>query len=217
MRRRADCLSILMIVLPSSINCNKKNLLELLILRVGLMKFAQVIKNERAIMAKIYVIEDDERIRELLKDYGYQVMAYEIAEPTFEEKKEKNSDMAIRIRSQLRRSDKINTEAIISNSYIKINLTTREVMYENIPIELTFKEFELLTYLIENSSRVVPRDELLYKIWGCEYNPKSRTLDIHIRTLRQKLGTVGTDCIKTVRSVGYRFVKKSRRKQEAKH
>jgi two-component system alkaline phosphatase synthesis response regulator PhoP len=73
-------------------------------------------------------------------------------------------------------------------------------------LELTFKEYELLNYLLENSQRVVSRDELLNRIWGYEYDGESRTLDIHIRTLRQKLGKA-SDCIRTIRSVGYRFVK----------
>ena len=55
-------------------------------------------------------------------------------------------------------------------------------------MELTLKEFELLVYLLENQSRVVTRDELLNRIWGYEYDGETRTLDMHIRTLRQKLG-----------------------------
>ena len=73
--------------------------------------------------------------------------------------------------------------------------------------ELTLKEFELLVYLLENQSRVVTRDELLNRIWGYEYDGETRTLDMHIRTLRQKLGEEGGACIKTVRGVGYRMVR----------
>ena len=65
-------------------------------------------------------------------------------------------------------------------------------------MELTLKEFELLVYLLENQSRVVTRDELLNRIWGYEYDGETRTLDMHIRTLRQKLGEEGGACIKTV-------------------
>ena len=72
---------------------------------------------------------------------------------------------------------------------------------------MTFKEYEVLLYLLENSSRVVSRDEMLNQIWGYEYDVESRTLDIHIRTLRQKLGSYGAEYIKTVRGVGYRFMK----------
>lgn len=73
-------------------------------------------------------------------------------------------------------------------------------------VALTYKEYELLTYLIENRMRVVPREELLDKLWDYNADIETRTLDIHIRTLRQKLGEEGGSYIRTVRSVGYRFV-----------
>ncbi|HWT26464.1 MAG TPA: response regulator transcription factor, partial [Mobilitalea sp.] len=117
-------------------------------------------------------------------------------------------ELAARIRSLLRRStNKPETVDTLKINTLTINPKTREVRNNNEIIELTFKEYELLMYLIENGARVVSRDELLNQIWGYEYDGESRTLDIHIRTLRQKLGNVGFDCIKTVRSVGYRFVK----------
>jgi two-component system alkaline phosphatase synthesis response regulator PhoP len=225
-------------------------------------------------MDKIYVIEDDENIRELLKvaleGFGYQIKAYEYAEPALSDMKVDKPDMAIfdlmlpgmdglsairllrqdsqlknipvicltakdkeldkvmgldvgaddyitkpfgvlelaaRIRSLLRRANKEEEEMIINIKTLIINPKTREVTNNGEIIELTFKEYELLLYLIEHSTRVVSRDELLNQIWGYEYDGESRTLDIHIRTLRQKLGKVGTDCIKTVRSVGYRLDK----------
>ena len=81
-----------------------------------------------------------------------------------------------------------------------------EVTSEGHLCELTLKEFELLVYLMENQSRVVTRDELLNQVWGYEYDGETRTLDMHIRTLRQKLGDKESSCIKTVRGVGYRLV-----------
>jgi len=74
-------------------------------------------------------------------------------------------------------------------------------------VELTLKEFELLQYLMENHNKVVTRDELLNHIWGYDYDGETRTLDMHIRTLRQKLGENGGSCIRTIRGVGYRFIK----------
>ena len=74
------------------------------------------------------------------------------------------------------------------------------------PVVLTYKEYELLMYLADNRTRVVERDELLNKLWDYSADIETRTLDIHIRTLRQKLGEEGSRYIKTVRSVGYRFV-----------
>jgi two-component system alkaline phosphatase synthesis response regulator PhoP len=116
-------------------------------------------------------------------------------------------ELAARIRSLLRRSSKEDSSDIIVVNSVTINPQTREVKNDGHLVELTFKEYELLLYLIEHGTRVVSRDELLNQIWGYEYDGESRTLDIHIRTLRQKLGRVGTDSIRTIRSVGYRFVK----------
>ena len=68
--------------------------------------------------------------------------------------------------------------------------------------ELTFKEFELLKYLMLNQGIVLSRDKIMDQVWGFEYEGESRTVDMHIKTLRQKLGSAG-GCIKTVRNVGY--------------
>ena len=66
----------------------------------------------------------------------------------------------------------------------------------------TFKEFELLKYLMLNQGIVLSRDKIMDQVWGFEYEGESRTVDMHIKTLRQKLGAAG-GCIKTVRNVGY--------------
>ena len=71
-------------------------------------------------------------------------------------------------------------------------------------VALTFKEFELLKYLMENAGIVLTRDKLLEEAWGYEYEGETRTLDVHIRTLRQKLGEAGA-IIETVRGVGYKI------------
>ena len=71
-------------------------------------------------------------------------------------------------------------------------------------ITLTLKEFELLKYLMLNAGIVLTRDKLLEKVWGYEYEGETRTVDVHIRSLRQKLGEAGA-IIETVRGVGYRI------------
>ncbi len=71
-------------------------------------------------------------------------------------------------------------------------------------VPLTFKEFELLRLLLENQGVVLTRDRLLSEIWGYGFDGESRTVDVHIRTLRQKLGAAG-DCVETVRGVGYKI------------
>ncbi len=117
-------------------------------------------------------------------------------------------ELAARIRSLLRRSGKKKENDDVLEMYcVTLNKKTREVLCEGKLVELTLKEFELLQYLMENGKRVVTRDELLNHIWGYDYDGETRTLDMHIRTLRQKLGSAGGACIRTIRGVGYRFVK----------
>ena len=69
-------------------------------------------------------------------------------------------------------------------------------------IDLTFKEYELLQYLLVNQGIVLGRDNIMEQVWGIDYEGESRTLDMHIKTLRQKLGNYGSR-IRTVRNVGY--------------
>ena len=114
-------------------------------------------------------------------------------------------ELMARVRSQLRRTEEqtVNYKEL---GILRVNTDTREVFVNDEAAVLTFKEYELLIYLIDNSHRVVTRDELLNKIWGYEYTGETRTIDIHIRTLRQKIGTAG-EYIKTIRGMGYRISK----------
>ena len=79
-----------------------------------------------------------------------------------------------------------------------------EVRVDGTPVTLTLKEFELLELLIRNKNIVLSRDRLLEEVWGYDFDGETRTIDVHIRTLRQKLKTAG-DLIETVRGVGYRM------------
>ena len=76
---------------------------------------------------------------------------------------------------------------------------------DGVPLELTLKEFELLSYLYENSGRVLTRDQLLNAIWGYDYLGDSRTVDSHIARLRTKLGDYGTSHLKTIYGMGYKL------------
>ena len=123
-------------------------------------------------------------------------------------------ELGARVRSIFRRFPVDESEHAtdrLSVSDFIINTKTREVTKGGEFIDLTFKEYELLWILIKERSRIVSRNELLNKIWGFDFAGESRTLDIHIRTLRQKLGD-NADApryIKTVRNVGYRFIGES--------
>lgn len=116
-------------------------------------------------------------------------------------------ELAARIRNLLKRSERESqTEGYMRLGGILMDIRTREVYVGKELVELTYKEFELLKYLMESRCRVATRDELLNQIWGYDYDGETRTLDMHIRTLRQKLGDRCGGLIKTVRGVGYRLV-----------
>ena len=114
-------------------------------------------------------------------------------------------ELAARIRSLLRRNKKdVEDEIVIQGMHI--SMSTRVVKIDNVTIELTYKEFELLKYLVMNQQRVVTRNELFNTLWGYDFVGESRTLDVHINSLRKKLGNPYDDMITVVRGVGYRFV-----------
>lgn len=87
---------------------------------------------------------------------------------------------------------------------IVINESTREVCVKGKECKLTYKEFELLKYLILNKGIVLSRDRIMENVWDFDFSGESRTVDMHIKTLRQKLGDE-KDRIKTVRNVGYKI------------
>jgi len=86
-----------------------------------------------------------------------------------------------------------------------INLKTYEAKIDNELLDLTYMEYELLKFFIENQENVWSREELLKKVWGYDYFGGARTVDVHVRRLRSKLGEKRLDWIKTVHSVGYKF------------
>ncbi|MBS4960212.1 MAG: response regulator transcription factor [Clostridiales bacterium] len=94
-------------------------------------------------------------------------------------------------------------EKVLSAGVLEVNCTKHIVLVNHQEVTLTLKEFELLCFLLENKGIVFTRDQLLNRIWGYEFDGESRTVDVHVRTLRQKLGDCGK-YIETVRGVGYR-------------
>ncbi|MCF0146737.1 MAG: response regulator transcription factor [Eubacterium sp.] len=117
-----------------------------------------------------------------------------------------------RVRALLRRSrtERIeDNEDILEYRELTIHRPQHKVTAMGQPVELTLKEFNLLEYLLLNEGIVLTRDMLLSRVWGYDFNGESRTVDVHIRTLRQKLGVCG-DYIETVRGVGYKVEKRER-------
>ena len=88
---------------------------------------------------------------------------------------------------------------------LSINLKTYEAKAGDVLLDLTFMEYELLKFFVENQENVWSREELLEKVWGYDYFGGARTVDVHVRRLRSKLGEKRSDWIKTVHSVGYKF------------
>ena len=119
-------------------------------------------------------------------------------------------EMMARIKAVLRRYEAVqgvslnDGDTVISVDDLKMNVERHEVMVAGKQVDLTLKEFELLRRLLEHPNIVLTRSQLLEEIWGYDFDGETRTVDVHIRTLRQKLGTVG-DMIETVRGVGYRI------------
>lgn len=111
-------------------------------------------------------------------------------------------ELVARVKANLRKYAVEISEEILFCKNLKLNIQSRDVYINEKKITLTLKEFELLKYLMQNLNSVVEREKLLEKVWGYEYFGQTRTLDIHIGTLREKLGEYG-DCIVTVRGVGF--------------
>lgn len=220
-------------------------------------------------MALIYVVEDDENIREIeglvLKNAGYEVEGYTCASDFYNGMKKELPSMILldimlpdedglsivkklrssqetsqipvimatakateldkvrgldygaddyvtkpfgvmelisRVKALMRRSYPLGNEHLLQNGKIFMDDTKRTVYVEDELCELTYKEFELLKLLMKSAGNVVSRDDILRNVWGTEYSGESRTLDMHIKTLRKKLGESG-QMIRTVRNVGY--------------
>jgi len=113
-------------------------------------------------------------------------------------------ELLSRVRAVLRRSSHVRNSSELSAGRLTMYIDRHVVLADGKEVALTFKEFELLKYLMENDGIVLTRDKLLKEVWGYEYEGETRTVDVHIRTLRQKLGEAGT-VIETVRGVGYRI------------
>ena len=107
-------------------------------------------------------------------------------------------ELVSRIKAVLRRSGKVEDRTDMETAGVHV-----DVKKDGKEISLTLKEFELLEKLMRNQGIVLTRDQLLTEIWGYDFDGETRTVDVHIRTLRQKLGDKG-EIIQTVRGVGYR-------------
>jgi len=113
-------------------------------------------------------------------------------------------ELIARVKAVLRRSGSTRPTLTLQAGKIKVDNKRRTVNVDGRVITLTYMEYELLYYLMLNEGFVLTRDKLMDQVWGFDYEGESRTIDMHVKTLRQKLGTAGS-IIKTVRNVGYKL------------
>ena len=114
-------------------------------------------------------------------------------------------ELVARVNAVLRRITK-EKQVVLSNGNIKVDLEKHEAYVDNKEIALTLKEYDLLVYFLSNLNKVISRDELIEKVWGVDFIGESRTIDIHVGTLRSKISS-SNSLIQTVRGVGYRMEK----------
>jgi len=112
--------------------------------------------------------------------------------------------LVARVEAILRRTSNHGSDAILEDDGIVVNKTAHLVHIEGVEIELSFKEFELLTYFIENKGIALSREKILNSVWNYDYFGDARTIDTHVKKLRSKMGAKG-DKIKTIWGMGYKF------------
>ncbi len=113
-------------------------------------------------------------------------------------------ELVSRVKAVLRRTQKSTKGTIYRIDNLELDVEKHKVRVEGQDVTLTLKEFEMLEKLVKNQHIVLTRDKLLEEIWGYDFDGETRTVDVHVRTLRQKLGSAG-ELIETVRGVGYRM------------
>ena len=112
--------------------------------------------------------------------------------------------LVARVEAVLRRSNSLGPEDVIEAGGIRLNKAAHEVTVDGKPIELSFKEFELLTYFMTNQGVALSRERILNNVWNYDYFGDARTIDTHVKKLRSKLGEKG-EYIKTIWGMGYKF------------
>ena len=112
--------------------------------------------------------------------------------------------LVARVEAILRRSNMLNDDSIITAGEITLNKSAHEVTVSGKPVELSFKEIELLNYFMDNQGLALSREKILNSVWNYDYFGDARTIDTHVKKLRSKLGKQG-DYIKTIWGMGYKF------------
>lgn len=124
-----------------------------------------------------------------------------------------SSEISARLALAARRSGHTDEATVLKVGDLTVNPENYQVYVRGRPLDLTYKEFELLKFLAQRPGRVCDRDLLLREVWGYDYYGGTRTVDVHIRRLRAKLGPEHETLIETIRNVGYRLVPRPRDRQ----
>ena len=112
--------------------------------------------------------------------------------------------LVARVEAILRRTSQFGTDEVLEAGGISINKAAHSVTSDGMPVELSYKEFELLTYFMENKGIALSREKILNSVWNYDYFGDARTIDTHVKKLRSKLGSKG-DLIRTIWGMGYKF------------
>ncbi len=113
--------------------------------------------------------------------------------------------LVARIEAILRRTSRFEKEEILSCGCIQVDKAAHQVMIDGEQVDLSYKEFELLSYFVENQGIALSREKILNNVWNYDYFGDARTIDTHVKKLRSKLGQKGGDMIKTIWGMGYKL------------
>ena len=113
--------------------------------------------------------------------------------------------LVARVEAVLRRTNAVSTDQILRAGCIEIDQAAHQVTIDGQIVELSYKEFELLTYFMENQKIALSREKILNNVWNYDYFGDARTIDTHVKKLRSKLGEKGGEYIKTIWGLGYKF------------
>lgn len=176
-------------------------LLDLMLPKIDGMSILKSVKND-ALYAEIPVIILTAKSMELDKVKGLESGADDFITKPFGV-----LELMARVKAVLRRSGKKEIlEDVMEYNDLTLDYNKRTLLYKDVPVTLTYKEFELLHYLMLNKGIVLSRDKILQEIWGYDYEGETRTVDMHIKTIRQKLEAAGCpNYVVTVRSAGYKL------------
>ena len=133
-----------------------------------------------------------------------ELMGFELGVDEYISKPFSPKILVARVEAILRRTNAVSAEDVVTAGKIQVNKAAHQVTVDGKPIELSFKEFELLSYFIENQGLARSREKILNNVWNYDYFGDARTIDTHVKKLRSKLGDCG-EYIKTIWGMGYKF------------